>query len=1143
MPASAAQPTGDPAPLRAGEAVYRLIVVGSSAGGIEALATLVAALPLDFPVPVVLAQHLDPTRPSHLGEILARHTPLPVVTVADHARLQPGTVYVVPANRHVAITAQDMTVLPDGPGRPKPSIDLLLTSAATVYGDQLIAVILTGTGSDGTVGAAAVHAADGLVLIQNPTTAAYAGMPASVAPASIDIVANLAQIGPLLGNLLAGRPVPPRPEGAAILADLLAGVQAQTGVDFAAYKPATILRRLQRRITDTASGDLVGYQTYLAAHPDEYAHLVSTWLIKVTEFLRDPDLFARLRSEILPALIATGAARDHTLRLWSAGCATGEEAYSVAIMLCDLLGEELARFDVRIFATDLDVEAIAFARHGVYPAASIGSVPPDLLARYFTAGPDGYVVNKAVRSLVVFGEHDLGQRAPFPRIDLVLCRNVLIYFSADLQQRALQLFAFALREGGYLVLGRTETVHTVAEFFAALPGAPKVYQRQGARRPVPLVPLPATPRLPRDGRATGLGRELFQMQQAMQQARVGRDTLLLQLPIGVVVVDRRYDIQEINSAARRLLSIHSAALGEDFVHLAGYLSSPALRGAIDSTFQTATPTVLAEVLVPHVLTGEATYLQITAYPQRDGADADPVEAVLLLVTDVTTAAEARQDEEQARAAHAAQEAAQAQALADLQAANRQLALQVADVTQGAAAQATAQQESVRVMAQHTSQMEHLVATNRALLAANDTLTRAAVELRAASDSYLLTTEEAQAAIEEAETLNEEMQATNEELETLNEELQATIEELHTANSDLGARGDELQQVARAQEAAREQVATILASLADAVLVMRADGTPLVSNAAYAALFDGAGVQLADEHDQPLPPEATPQARAQRGETFALTFTLTRADGERRWCEALGQPASDPALGAGGIVVIREITDRSLRHLHDEFLALASHELRAPLTTISGTFQLLARWHATQPESAREQRQIALAQTQVTRLLRLIDDLLDVARLQTGKFRVHLEPLRLDRLLAETVEIGQHLTTQHALVWTGDPEPLIVAGDRDRLQQAVLNLLTNAITHAPGTAPIVVGLRRVGAWAEITVTDQGPGIAPEVLSQVFGRFYQVASGPGGGAGLGLGLYITQQIVTAHGGTIHVASIVGTGTTFTIQLPLAADDMAS
>ena len=1139
------------APLE-GDGAYGLIVVGSSAGGIEALATLVATLPADFPAPLVLAQHLDPTRASHLGEILARHTPLPVVSVAEHAPLQPGTVYVVPANRNVTITDHDMTVLPDGPGRPKPSIDLLLTSAAGVYGPGLIAVILTGTGSDGTAGASAVHSAGGTVVIQNPDTAAFAPMPASVAPYSIDIVADLAQIGPILSDLLAGRPVPPRPEAAPALAALLAGVQAHTGVDFAAYKPATILRRLQRRIAETGAGDLIGYQTYLDAHPAEYAHLVRTCLIKVTEFLRDPDLYARLRAEILPQVIATGVARDHELRLWSAGCATGEEAYSLAILLCELLGETLPRFDVRIFATDLDAEAIAFARRGVYPPASIRGLPADLLARYFSAGPDGYTINKAVRSLVVFGEHDLGQRAPFPRIDLVLCRNVLIYFSADLQQRALQLFAFAVREGGYLVLGRTETLHPVAEYFTPVPGAPKVYQRQGARRPVPLIPPPplAPARLPRDWHGPGLGRELLQLQQAMQQARVGRDTLLLQLPIGVIVVDRRYDIQEINSAARRLLSIHGTAVGEDFVHLAGHLSSRVLRGAIDATFATATPTALAEVMVPHVLTGEATYLQITCYPQRGGAETGPTEAVLILVTDVTTPAAARREEEQAHTAQAAQESAQAAALAELQAANRQLTRRVAELEQETVVHVAARRESTQVVARHAQQMEHLMATNRALLAANESLTLANVELRAAADTYLLTTEETQAAIEEAETLNEEMQATNEELETLNEELQATIEELHTANSDLGARGDELQQLAIDQQRARDeseharaQLAAILASLADAVLVVAADGTPLLSNAAYAALFDAGAVELADDGGRPVPADATPQARAQRGETFTQTFILTRSDGQRRWCEALGRPAGTPPLLSGGIVVIRDITERSLRHLQDEFLALASHELRTPITVISGTLQQLARWHEKQPESERPRRQISLALTQVARLTRLINDLLDVSRLQSGKFQVQLVPVRLDTLLAAAVEIGQGLTTTQAVVLTDTPGPLFVAGDSDRLQQVVLNLLTNALTYAPGSAQIAVGLRRVGAAAEITVTDQGPGIAADALPLVFGRFYQGAGGRTRPSGLGLGLFIAQQIVNAHGGTIGVTSTLGAGTTFTVQLPLIAAGAAS
>ncbi len=225
-------------------ALLQLVVIGSSAGGIEALSTLVATLPPTFPAPLIVAQHLDPTRPSHLEAILARRTSLPVVTVTDQTPLQAGTIYVVPPNHHVEITDHDLTVLPHIAGRPKPSIDLLLISAAAVYGEQLIAVILTGTGSDGTRGAWAVHAAGGTVVIQNPRTAAYPGMPESLAPDTVDIVADLPRIGPILGDLLAGVPVPPQPDAAPELDRLLDQVQAQRGIDFRAYKPATILRRL-----------------------------------------------------------------------------------------------------------------------------------------------------------------------------------------------------------------------------------------------------------------------------------------------------------------------------------------------------------------------------------------------------------------------------------------------------------------------------------------------------------------------------------------------------------------------------------------------------------------------------------------------------------------------------------------------------------------------------------------------------------------------------------------------------------------------------------------------------------------------------------------------------------------------------------
>lgn len=561
------------------QSLPQLVVIGSSAGGIEALSTLVSTLPTPFPAPLGIAQHLDPSRPSHLGEILARRAPIPVVTVQQHEQLVPGTIYVVPSNYNIAVTDHDISLLPDGMGRPKPSIDLLLSSAAEVYGERLIAVILTGTGSDGTSGARAVKLAGGTVVVQNPNTAAFPGMPQALEPQTIDIVADLPRIGAILFDLLTGVAVPTQADAERELEPFLDMVREHTSIDFRSYKAPTILRRLQRRIIAVGTSDLAGYTRYLEQHPDEYQRLASSFLIKVTDFMRDPELFDMLRDRIIPDLIATSRERrrgqnGYELRFWSAGCATGEEAYSLAILVLEALGEQLSSFAVKIFATDLDGDAIAFARHGIYPAGALAHVPEDLAARYFTRSSRGYEVKKLVRSIVVFGEHDLGRRAPFPRIDMVLCRNVLIYFTRELQQRALQLFAFSLREGGYLVLGSTETVSPAPNFFAPELAKLKIYRRHGKERPTGPFHVQGYPPTSAFGASSGFSaqampsiprgerhlqgrnerrseveaaRELWQAQQESLQARTFKENLLLNMPIGVVVVDRRYTLTRLTA--------------------------------------------------------------------------------------------------------------------------------------------------------------------------------------------------------------------------------------------------------------------------------------------------------------------------------------------------------------------------------------------------------------------------------------------------------------------------------------------------------------------------------------------------------------------------------------------------------------------
>ncbi|MGH2346619.1 MAG: CheR family methyltransferase, partial [Chloroflexota bacterium] len=681
--------------------VTQLITIGASAGGVESLAILVSTLPTPFPAPIVIAQHLDPNRPSHLQEILARRSNLPVHSVVGIEPLEAGVIFVVPSNRHVTISDHHVGIDPEGAGRPKPSIDLLFDSAASVFGEGMIAVVLSGLGSDGAAGACRVKEAGGTVVIQNPRTAPYPAMPQALAPTIVDVIADVDSMGPLLNDLLIGTYTPNGPRDDRQIRTFLEELRDRSGIDFSQYKMPTIQRRLQRRLVATGTHSLEEYRAYLADHIEECDRLINAFLIKVTGFFRDRDLFVYLREQVLPELIERGRANGNELRFWSAGCATGEEAYSLALLVADALGADLEAWTVRIFATDLDAEAVDFARRGKYPAAALDDLPPDLLARYFTEDKDAYMVSKAVRALLVFGEHDLGQRPPFPRIDLCLCRNVLIYFTPELQRRALETFAFGLREGGVLVLGSAETTSPLPNLFTPMHMGLRVYRGHGDR-PRLFSPIEST-RRSRSGHThlrPRAGEELARVRREVREAQVDQimtEELLLRLPVGIVVVDRKYDILRLNSEARRLLGIHMVAVGEDLVHLAERIPAAALRAAIDAAIGGEERTVEAvptDALIP----GETRWLRIGCRPYRGGGDAAP-ESAVLMVTDVTDAERERAEVARLRAA-----------------------------------------------------LEQAGAANRMLLDANQELTTVNALLRHSNEDFLLNNEEIQAATEEVETL-------------------------------------------------------------------------------------------------------------------------------------------------------------------------------------------------------------------------------------------------------------------------------------------------------------------------------------------------------------------------------------------------------
>ena len=1063
-------------------------MIGSSAGGIEALSRLVASLPPDFPAPIVIAQHLDPRRPSHLHEILARHATLPVRVVEEREALQSGVIFVVPSNRLVELSHGDLRLHAARAGAVAPSIDVLFESAAGVFGPGLIAVILTGSGSDGSAGAWHVKKAGGAVVIENPATAMFPSMPSSIAPSLVDVTADLDSIGSILCELLAAGNPPAEGPDKDEFRNLLDRIHERSGIDFGSYKPATIMRRLRGRMNATARPTLAAYGAYLESNPEEFARLVNSLLIKVTEFFRDPKLFDYLREHVLPELIAETRREGRELRIWSAGCSTGEEAYSAAIVVAEALGDDFPWPEVRIFATDIDREAIAFARRGIYPPAALKSLPAGARDRYFVKSDGGYEVGKRLRAIMVFGEHDLGERAPFPRIDLLLCRNVLIYFATPMQRLALETFAFSLRPGGRLVLGTSESVMALPAPFEEEQARLRVFRRlPGSYAIPPMRPAALRTRRSQDSELDQAIRVTHRDVRRVAESSASADSLLLDLTVGIVVMDPRYYIVRINSAARRMLGIHGTAFDQDFIHLAEVLPASAIRVAIDAALTGKTTTAVFEVEPTDASSETAHFVETTVRPYR--VETRAIEGVVVELTDVTRMEQERRTETRTK-----------------------------------------------------QRLEKAVATNSRLLRANEELTAMAAELRTANEAMLLASEDAQATREEVETVNEEFQATNEELETLNEELTASVEELRVANEDLATRTDELSAQAVVLEQERldtqeehDRLRSILASLGDAVVAVDHEGRIVTTNDAYDRLFGGGEAEIVPEDAAglPLPPPDRPQQRAARGERFRMEFAVTQAGGNRRWFEAEAEPLTAGDRTWGGVLTIRDLSERTMRLSLERLMAAAGHELKTPVAALHGYLQLVERNLG--PESSAQARAYAkraLAQTR--QIGALIERLFDVSRIQAGRLELVNAPIELGAVVADAIAVTEGLPSIPEIRFAPTRGPLPMHADAARLQQVFVNLFSNAVEHAPKSPTIDVEVRRSGSVAVVEVRDHGPGIAASVLPLLFQPYSRL--GQKRSAGLGLGLYLAREIVTAHGGTIEAESSLGEGTTITVRLPL-------
>jgi len=469
--------------------------IGASAGGLEALEQLFAAMPEDSGMAFVVLQHLSPDFESRMVELLGRRTRIPIEQVTDGVAVEPNHIYLIPPRKDMILAGGHLLLTDKDPTRGLTlPIDHFLRSLAQDAGRNAIAVILSGTGSDGSRGIKEVHEAGGLVISQDPRTARFDGMPRSaidtgvveleLAPAAIPEALMRYRAGALGDG--SAYPSSEPPVVSTPIGQILELLRVQYGIDFAHYKQNTVLRRIERRLA-MARLDVETYALKLAEDRAELNALYFDLLIGVTRFFRDPEAFAHLESEVIPSIVEG----NHEIRVWMAGCATGEEVYSFAILLHEAILARGRRPMAKIFATDVHPESLEIASAGVYDAESVRDVSAARRERYFSAAGDEKLrISKELRELVVFARHNVINDAPFTRLDLVSCRNLLIYLQPQAQKKALSLFHFGLKTGGFLFLGPSETPGELSDEFEPLEGRWKIYRKRRDIR------LPTDIRLP-----------------------------------------------------------------------------------------------------------------------------------------------------------------------------------------------------------------------------------------------------------------------------------------------------------------------------------------------------------------------------------------------------------------------------------------------------------------------------------------------------------------------------------------------------------------------------------------------------------------------------------------------------------------------
>lgn len=1232
------EPAGDQAAASpvASTLDFPIVGIGASAGGIQALIRFFELMPGDPGMSFVIVLHLSPTHESQADDILQRVTKMPVVQVVEATRIEKNHIYLISPATALSMTDGCLSVAPANRGRGRPvAIDSFFRSLADAHGTRAISVILSGLGSDGAVGMGRIKECGGITLAQTPDDAEYDEMPANaLATGLVDIVLPVGDMPQKLIELSANArsiKLPPADDEQSAMAaspdaqgtsaaegalqQILRTLRARTGHDFRHYKRATVLRRIERRLQVNTLPDLPSYQRFVETHLDETSALLKDMLIGVTNFFRDREAFEAVEREVVPRIIESKADGD-PIRVWVAGCSTGEEAYSLAMLLSERIAEDSEPSILQVFATDIDERAIELARAGNYPAPILTDVPPARLRHFFTHVRSRYIINKPLREKVLFAAHNVLRDPPFSRLDLVSCRNLLIYLDRTVQRQVLETFHFALQPGGYLFLGSSESADIANDLFCLVDKKNRIYQARTRAAKVPLITSPAV-----TGSRAESARALVTTA-APDPARVSYAKLhqhaIERYAPPSVLIDQDAEILHMSDDIGRFLRYVGGEPSHNLLTLVNPDLRLELRTALFQALRTGKSVDAERVRFGRGATHS--YVNMTVRPFHDQASAAVLCTVFFDEVDETTRPDAP---------------AQGEARHDPVVAHLESELH-------------------RTKELLQSSVEQSNVSNEELKASNE-------ELQAIN-------EEMRSATEELETSKEELQSVNEELITVNTALQTKVEETAKANDDLqnliASTGIATIFVDRSMRIKRytapavglfnlietdigrplldlthrlnypELAADASAAFENLKLTQREVSTTdgewyLVRLLPYRTLddrIDGAVLTLIDITERRRAEAAvrsgeerlklaalttddyaiivqdldgrivswnkgaqrmfgyeeqevmdklvdlifTPEDRAQ-GVALAERETAKtvgraederwhqRKDGSKIYCSGV-MTRIDSESFQGLAKIARDLTDKkgvesqqqmqlalerairaqaeSVNRQKDEFFAVLSHELKNPLNLIHVKAELLTR--------APEVKDIDLVQDAADAIQRsvvgqakIIDDLLDLSRVRTGKLALHYDAVDLAAVVRSVIEACSTDATANGITVSvsGADAPLVVKADAVRVEQMLWNLVRNALKFTPRGGHISVTLSGEDRFACIEVKDSGKGIGPDFLPKVFDMFSQAEGGARrDNNGLGIGLSLTKQLVEMHGGRIEAESAgFGQGACFRLWLP--------